>query len=138
MRTHSADAEREAVDHPPHYTSHASGVECVQITECLSFNLGNAVKYAWRASLKGGLQDLEKAAWYLRRELARPVVTPLSPTVDPVVLRRLVAAVMRHEVSGGAVSPLASVLDALPECRRDAVEWASARIEAEITRRKAP
>ncbi len=59
-----------AVDHPQHYTSHPSGIECIQITECLSFNLGNAVKYAWRASLKGGLQDLEKAAWYLRREAA--------------------------------------------------------------------
>ncbi len=60
------------VNHPIHYTSHPSGVECIQITEHMNFNLGNAVKYIWRAALKGkSRQDLEKAVWYLQREIAR-------------------------------------------------------------------
>lgn len=63
---------RDAVNHPPHYTSHPSGVECIQVTEHMNFNLGNAMKYIWRADEKGNdIQDLEKAAWYLAREIQR-------------------------------------------------------------------
>lgn len=61
----------DPVNHPPHYTSHPSGVECIQITRHMGFNLGNAFKYIWRADLKGGVQDLEKAVWYLNDEIAR-------------------------------------------------------------------
>ena len=32
---------------------------------------GNVIKYVWRADLKGGIEDLEKAAWYIAREIAR-------------------------------------------------------------------
>ena len=56
---------------PQHYRSHPSGVECIQITEHMNFNLGNAMKYIWRASLKGGVEDLKKAQWYLNREISR-------------------------------------------------------------------
>ena len=57
---------------PDHYRSHPSGVECIQITEHMGFNLGNAVKYIWRADLKGNaIQDLEKARWYVDREIAK-------------------------------------------------------------------
>lgn len=60
----------DQVNHPPHYTSHPSGVECIQVTEHMNFNLGNAMKYIWRADEKGNhIQDLEKAAWYLDREI---------------------------------------------------------------------
>jgi hypothetical protein len=60
------------VDHPKHYVSHPSGVECIQVTEHMNFCLGNAIKYIWRADLKGkDIQDLEKAVWYLQREIAR-------------------------------------------------------------------
>jgi len=61
----------ERIDHPKHYTSHPSGVECVDIAEHLSFNLGNALKYLWRSGLKNeatAREDLEKALWYLNRE----------------------------------------------------------------------
>lgn len=62
----------EAVNHPPHYNGHPSGVECITIVEHMGFNLGNAVKYIWRADEKGdSLQDLEKAAWYIAREIWR-------------------------------------------------------------------
>ena len=58
------------VNHPKHYTSHPSGVECIQVTEHMSFNLGNAVKYIWRANLKGKqIEDLKKAAFYLERKI---------------------------------------------------------------------
>lgn len=63
----------DPVNHPSHYTSHPSGVECIQITEHMSFNVGNAVKYLWRADLKHGdpIEDLQKAAWYVAREIER-------------------------------------------------------------------
>lgn len=61
-----------AVSHPAHYTQHPSGVECIQITEHMGFCLGNAIKYIWRADLKGNaIEDLEKAEWYVRREIER-------------------------------------------------------------------
>jgi hypothetical protein len=60
------------VNHPRHYTEHPSGVECIQITEHMGFNLGNAVKYIWRADLKGNqVEDLKKAVWYINREIQR-------------------------------------------------------------------
>lgn len=61
----------DKVNHPPHYTAHPSGVECIQITEHMNFCMGNAIKYLWRADLKGGVEDLEKAKWYIEREIAR-------------------------------------------------------------------
>lgn len=62
----------DPVNHPPHYTSHPSGVECIQITEHMGFCLGNAVKYIWRADLKGNaIEDLKKARFYIDREIER-------------------------------------------------------------------
>lgn len=63
----------DTVNHPPHYNSHPSGVECITVTEHMNFNLGNAVKYIWRAGLKSDapVTDLEKARWYIEREIAR-------------------------------------------------------------------
>ena len=67
-----ATAASDPVNHPIHYVSHPSGVECIIITEWMNFNLGNAVKYIWRANDKGStIQDLEKARWYLDREISR-------------------------------------------------------------------
>ena len=63
---------RESVNHPPHYNSHPSGVECITITEHYNFNVGNAMKYLWRAGLKGNpIEELEKAKWYIGREIQR-------------------------------------------------------------------
>jgi len=62
----------DPVNHPPHYTSHPSGVECIDVTEHMSFCAGNAVKYLWRAGQKGdAAEDCEKAAWYATREAKR-------------------------------------------------------------------
>lgn len=60
---------KDAVN-PKHYKSHPSGIECIEITKHMNFCLGNAIKYIWRAGLKDDKkQDLEKAIWYLKKEL---------------------------------------------------------------------
>lgn len=64
------DAEwNDDVEHPAHYTAHPSGVECLEITRHFDFCTGNAIKYLWRAGLKGGaekrLEDLRKARFYV-------------------------------------------------------------------------
>lgn len=62
----------DVVNHPSHYTAY--GAEVIDITEHLNFCRGNAVKYIARAGLKDPnkeLEDLEKAAFYLNREIAR-------------------------------------------------------------------
>jgi hypothetical protein len=56
---------------PQHYKDHPSGIETITITEHFNFNLGNAIKYCWRADNKNGLEDLKKAQWYINREIAR-------------------------------------------------------------------
>jgi hypothetical protein len=62
----------DPVNHPKHYTDHPSGIECIQITEHMGFNLGNALKYIWRCDLKkDAIEDIEKAIWYLQRELKK-------------------------------------------------------------------
>lgn len=68
-----AEAKTETVDHPRHYNQHPSGVECIDIVEHMTFNVGSAVKYCWRHGLKGDvpIEDLEKARWYLAREIER-------------------------------------------------------------------
>lgn len=60
------------VEHPKHYNSHPANVECIDIVEHFSFNIGNVIKYVWRAEYKGNeLEDLKKAEFYIRREIER-------------------------------------------------------------------
>ncbi|MHD0300127.1 DUF3310 domain-containing protein [Rhodococcus qingshengii] len=70
----------DLVNHPPHYTSDPSGVECIQITRHRNFNVGNAIKYLFRAGLKESanqspldkqVEDLKKAVFYINDEIAR-------------------------------------------------------------------
>ena len=62
----------DPVNQPKHYTAHPSGIECIQVTEHMGFNLGNAVKYIWRCDLKkDAVEDLNKAIWYIQREITR-------------------------------------------------------------------
>lgn len=77
----------EHVDHPPHYNAHPSQVECIDLAEVLSFNVGSAFKYVFRRDDKvNPVQDLEKAKWYLNRELDR-LTTPWRQFVPSTVLR---------------------------------------------------
>lgn len=62
----------DPVNQPAHYRRHASGIECIQVTEHMNFCMGNAMKYLWRCGEKGDpIEDLKKARWYLDREIAR-------------------------------------------------------------------
>jgi len=63
----------DAVEHPAHYN--AGKVECIDALEAATTGLmgieaictGNAIKYLWRWKLKGGVEDLKKARWYIER-----------------------------------------------------------------------
>lgn len=62
----------KSVNNPKHYTSHPSGIECIEVTRHMNFNLGNAIKYLWRADLKNdAIEDLHKAIWYIKDEINR-------------------------------------------------------------------
>lgn len=68
----------DKVNNPKHYTSHPSGIECIEVTEYYDFCIGNAIKYLWRSGLKNEdgmsdldkeIEDLEKAKWYIDRKI---------------------------------------------------------------------
>lgn len=67
----------DAVNHPSHYT--AGGIECIDALEAATVGLqgieaictANAIKYLWRWKHKNGVEDLEKAIWYIRRMILR-------------------------------------------------------------------
>ena len=61
----------DLVNHPPHYNQ--NGIECIDGIESALGNgfefylAGNCMKYLWRYKHKNGLQDLQKAQWYLNK-----------------------------------------------------------------------
>lgn len=70
--------EFDPVNHPKHYNSGSAkcaecghSIQCIELCRTLNFNLGNVVKYVWRAEHKNGIQDLQKAQWYLNDEINR-------------------------------------------------------------------
>lgn len=81
-----AQPQADAVNHPPHYTSHparcdcGAAIEAIQIIEWLPANVANVVKYCWRQGLKtrpgewaidSAIEDMRKAVWYAQREIRR-------------------------------------------------------------------
>lgn len=77
---HEGDEAEDLVNHPSHYTSDPSGVECITITRHRNFNIGNAFKYLWRNGLKDSaaksarekqVEDLRKAIFYIEDEIKR-------------------------------------------------------------------
>jgi hypothetical protein len=54
------------VDHPRHYNTHPSGIECIEVVRLCTYNHGNAIKYVWRYEDKDGHRDLCKARWSLQ------------------------------------------------------------------------
>jgi hypothetical protein len=76
---------KERVNHPAHYNSHPSGIECCEIVRHHNFNVGNAIKYLWRMGLKEGsseIEELEKARWYIDDEIGR--LKKQAPPVEDV------------------------------------------------------
>lgn len=66
-------SEIERVKHPRHY-NWIPGIECLEVAEHFNFNLGNVLKYLWRAPAKTKAEmivDLQKAHFYLGREIER-------------------------------------------------------------------
>lgn len=64
----------DMVNHPQHYTSDPSGIECIQVVRHRNYNIGNAIKYLWRAGLKNEekhIEDLKKAIFYIQDEIKR-------------------------------------------------------------------
>lgn len=68
----------DAVNHPQHYNRSMAvcdkcgdTIECIEVVRHFNFNLGNVIKYIWRAGLKenDGIEDLKKAVWYLQDEI---------------------------------------------------------------------
>ena len=71
--------DNKNVNHPEWYNKHPSGIECIDIARHYNFNIGNVIKYIWRAGLKDcpdndvnkKIEDLEKASWYLKDEITQ-------------------------------------------------------------------
>jgi hypothetical protein len=103
----------DSVNHPPHYNSHESGVEAIDICEHMNFCVGNATKYVWRAGQKGDrLEDLKKARWYLVRERECPSgrhITIIPPSAEakflkvvdtmPALLGKFLWAILRGNIA---------------------------------------
>lgn len=98
------------VNHPKHYTSDPSGIECIQVTRHRNFNVGNAIKYLWRAGLKQDadkesiqkeIEDLNKAIWYIIDEIHRlggkcNVETDVMDTKIPTNNEDIINAVLNY------------------------------------------
>lgn len=114
--------KNDQVNHPKHYTSDPSGIECIDITRHRNFNIGNAIKYLWGAGLKEDkdrklidkqVEDLNKAVWYLVDEIHRlggrcTVKTDSINTCLPIDNESIIdAALNYHEkINGQDVSIL--------------------------------
>ena len=106
MPTTQSEDPNEKVDHPRHYNQSPSGIECIELIEHLSCNIGNAVKYIWRCGLKQTetpLRDLRSARWYTMREDRRIELYELEdePKLKTdVVWRALARQVIAKDCNG--------------------------------------
>lgn len=114
--------KNDQVNHPKHYTSDPSGIECIDITRHRNFNIGNAIKYLWRAGLKEDkdrklidkqVEDLNKAVWYLIDEIHRlggrcTVKTDSINTCLPIDNESIINATLNYheKINGQDVSIL--------------------------------
>ena len=104
---------------PSHYRQHAH--ECIEFTQHLNFNLGNAFKYIWRHKEKGGREDLEKAIWYLKRQrddapkFMELKVKKYGDMYDKLCL---------IDFDKGTKDALCRILYAAADCTEDDISWA--------------
>lgn len=105
--------KNDQVNHPKHYTSDPSGIECIDVTRHRNFNIGNAIKYLWRAGLKidadkssinKQIEDLEKAVWYIVDEIHRlggrcTVKTDSINTCLPIDNSSIIEAALNYHMS---------------------------------------
>lgn len=124
--------KNDQVNQPKHYTSDPSGIECIDITRHRNFNIGNAIKYLWRAGLKEDkdrklidkqVEDLNKAVWYLVDEIHRlggrcTVKTDSINTCLPIDNESIIDAVMNYsKVVDGTCKTLLGVGGNNDKCR---------------------
>lgn len=84
MPTHTGG---DAVTHPSHYNWHPGGIECREVVRHFDFNLGNAIKYVWRAGYKDSrthIEDLRKAIDYINDEINEVVKAEQQHRRQPV------------------------------------------------------
>lgn len=81
--------------HPPHYRGDGIPFDCIAVVRDLSFDVGNAVKYLWRADMKNGREDIEKARWYLKDAIKWGVPFYIGPT--PMQHNARCATLVRHQ-----------------------------------------
>jgi hypothetical protein len=114
--------KNDQVNHPKHYTSDPSGIECIDVTRHRNFNIGNAIKYLWRVGLKEDkdrklidkqVEDLNKAVWYLVDEIHRlggrcTVKTDSINTCLPIDNESIINATLNYheKINGQDVSIL--------------------------------
>lgn len=114
--------KNDQVNHPKHYTFDPSGIECIDVTRHRNFNIGNAIKYLWRAGLKEDkdrklidkqVEDLNKAVWYLVDEIHRlggrcTVKTDSINTCLPIDTESIIEAALNYhmQINGKEVSIL--------------------------------
>lgn len=101
---------KEQVNHPEHYNQHPSGVECIDIIEHFTFNVGSVFKYLWRAGLKDAnptLQEFDKALWYLKRERER-IATEQSLRA---IVKEQASREAEKQANTALVKPLVGVCD---------------------------
>lgn len=142
--------EAEMIDNvnkPKHYTSDPSGVECINIVRHRNFNVGNAIKYLWRAGLKQEadkssdekqIEDLNKAVWYIVDEIHRlggicTVMTDLVRRELPTDNSDIIATCLNFKVeenqrvsNGGIVGKTGTILGTC------STEGIASRIEDEL------
>lgn len=99
--------EHDPVHHPRHYGAHPSGLDCIDVTRGMTFAAGNAVKYVWRAELKNGRQNLEKALWYLDDAIRH--ADPIFVSGKARTAQELLDVVVRHEVDPNRVQFFAAI-----------------------------
>lgn len=124
--------KNDQVNHPKHYTSDPSGIECIDVTRHRNFNIGNAIKYLWRAGLKEDkdrklidkqVEDLNKAVWYLVDEIHRlggrcTIKTDSINTCLPIDNESIIDAVMNYsKVVDGTCKTLLGVGGNNDKCR---------------------
>ena len=74
---------KETINHPDHYKGNR--FEAIDIIEDyeLNFNLGSTLKYVLRAGKKNdAIEDLQKAEWFIKRELDRLVTQQLNEPIE--------------------------------------------------------
>lgn len=130
---------------PPWYRSHPSGVECIDLTERMDFNTGNALKYVWRFREKDGKEGLQKALWYVNKEIARRdresalmqdssnLAKVMAAETDPKVAMALWYLVFADNVSNDDGRKALVEAKSLIEALIHELEPASQRDQAEVS-----